>query len=198
MQNLRKKHKRLEAELSSHEPAIQVSRCTVAFVHLLLILSLTARVMLKLCTDPSVIGMPKAIYSPHQSRRLVEWNSKPIENLCAATVLQAISIAPLQVHCYSEALWHRTDTVLEFHAEAPQATASEGLAQGPYLAARVGFESMILWTKGVESTNEPPRPTVCFRCWVDLALLCFAVVCGSSCCVHSVLCEFYHYLDLLE
>ena len=26
VQNLRKKHKRLEAELSSHEPAIQVSR----------------------------------------------------------------------------------------------------------------------------------------------------------------------------
>ena len=25
---------------------------------------------------------------------------------------------------------HSTDTVFEFHAEAPQATASEGLAQG--------------------------------------------------------------------
>ena len=28
------------------------------------------------------------------------------------------------------------DTVPEFHAEAPQATVSEGLAQGPYVAAR--------------------------------------------------------------
>ena len=37
---------------------------------------------------------------------------------------------------------------------------SEGLAQGPYVAARVGFEPMTLRTKGDESTNEPPRPTV--------------------------------------
>ena len=27
------------------------------------------------------------------------------------------------------------DTVSEFHAEAPMATASEGFAQGPYVAA---------------------------------------------------------------
>ena len=32
------------------------------------------------------------------------------------------------------------DAVSKFHAEAPQATASEGLAQGPYVAARVGFD----------------------------------------------------------
>jgi len=31
------------------------------------------------------------------------------------------------------------DTVLEFHAEASQATASEGLAQGPYVAASQRF-----------------------------------------------------------
>ena len=28
----------------------------------------------------------------------------------------------------------------EFHADAPLATASEGLAQDPYVAARAGFE----------------------------------------------------------
>ena len=32
------------------------------------------------------------------------------------------------------------DTVPEFHAEALQATASVGLAQGPYVVARVRFE----------------------------------------------------------
>jgi len=48
--------------------------------------------------------------------------------------------------------------VSEFHAEAPQVTASEGLAQGPYVAARAGFGSMTLRTKGGESTNEPQRP----------------------------------------
>src|SRR6218665_359645 len=53
---------------------------------------------------------------------------------------------------------HSTDTVLEFHAKALQATANEGLAQGPYVVARAGFEPTTLLTKGVESTNEPPRP----------------------------------------
>ena len=48
----------------------------------------------------------------------------------------------------------------EFHAEAPQATASEGPAQGPYMEARAGFEPTTVRTKGDESTNEPPRPTI--------------------------------------
>ena len=47
----------------------------------------------------------------------------------------------------------------ELHAEAPQVTASDGLAQGPYVAARAGFKPATLPTKGVESTNEPPRHT---------------------------------------
>ena len=59
--------------------------------------------------------------------------------------------------------------MLEFHAEAPQATASEGLAQGPYVAARARFETATLWTKGVESTNAPPHPTYMF-----MYLMCFA------------------------
>jgi len=49
--------------------------------------------------------------------------------------------------------------VLEFHVEAPQATTSEGLAQGPYLAARVGFESATLRSKDNKSTNEARHPT---------------------------------------
>jgi len=53
---------------------------------------------------------------------------------------------------------HSTDTVSEFHAEASQATASEGLVQGTYEAARAGFEPASLRTKGVESTDESPRP----------------------------------------
>jgi len=48
--------------------------------------------------------------------------------------------------------------VSEFHAKAPQATESEGLAQGPYLATRAVFEPTTLRTKGDEYTNEPPRP----------------------------------------
>ena len=35
----------------------------------------------------------------------------------------------------------------EFLAEAPQATASKGLAQGPYVAARAKFEPMTIRLK---------------------------------------------------
>jgi len=48
--------------------------------------------------------------------------------------------------------------VLEFHAEAPQATVSEGLAQGLYVVARARVKPMTLWTKGVDSTNAPLMP----------------------------------------
>src|SRR6218665_1596449 len=47
-----------------------------------------------------------------------------------------------------------------FHAEEPQETASEGLAQGPYVAARAEFEPTSLPSTYIDSTNEPPRPTV--------------------------------------
>ena len=52
------------------------------------------------------------------------------------------------------------ESVSEFHIKAPQATASEGLTQGPYVVTKAGFEPMTLRTKGDESTdkstNEPP------------------------------------------
>ena len=44
------------------------------------------------------------------------------------------------------------DTVSEDHAEAPQATASEGLALGPFMAARAGFEPRPF---GRKATNLP-------------------------------------------
>ena len=47
----------------------------------------------------------------------------------------------------------------EFHAKAPQATASERLAQGLYVVARAGFETKTLRSTDIDSTNEPPRPT---------------------------------------
>ena len=74
--------------------------------------------------------------------------------------IQAITIAPLQVHYYSEALPTQHGTVSEFYAETPQATVSEGRAQGPYVAARAGVEPMTLRTKGVDSTNAPPTPQI--------------------------------------
>src|SRR6218665_3823865 len=41
------------------------------------------------------------------------------------------------------------------------ATVSEGLAQGPYVAARVGFEPATLRMQGTELNTEPHCPT----CW---------------------------------
>ena len=38
-------------------------------------------------------------------------------------------------------------------------TVSKGLAQGPYVAAGVGFEPATLRTEGAEFTPEPPRPS---------------------------------------
>jgi len=53
--------------------------------------------------------------------------------------------------------------VSEFRAKASQATASEGLAQGPTVAAKARFEPMTLWTKGAESTNWPLCLTYIYR-----------------------------------
>ena len=74
--------------------------------------------------------------------------------------IQAVSIVPLQVHFYSEAIPTQHGYCAEFHAEAPQATASLGLAQGPYVAARAGFEPTTLRSKGFDSTKAPPRLTM--------------------------------------
>ena len=37
---------------------------------------------------------------------------------------------------------------------------SEGLAQGPYVAARVGFEPATIQMQVTELTNEPPGPMI--------------------------------------
>ena len=51
---------------------------------------------------------------------------------------------------------HSTDTVPKLHAEALLPAASKGLVQGPYMAARAGFEPKTLRTKDDESANKPP------------------------------------------
>ena len=68
-------------------------------------------------------------------------------------------------HAYCVGVSHRSAT--------PQATASEGLAQGLYVAARAGFEPATLRTKGVESTNAPPRPMS--TCLVNVWYLCIYI-----------------------
>src|SRR6218665_968156 len=68
--------------------------------------------------------------------------------------IQTISITSSRFTTTQRRSRHSTDIVSEFQAGERQVTVSEGLAQGPYLAARTGFEP----PKGDESTNELPRP----------------------------------------
>src|SRR6218665_3123606 len=81
--------------------------------------------------------------------------------------IQAISIAPIQFHYYSEALptKHRQAVVSQFHAAAPQATAIEELAQDPNVAVRAEFEPATLRTKNAESTSETPRSKIMDGKW---------------------------------
>jgi len=66
--------------------------------------------------------------------------------------------------------------VSEFHAEAPQATASEGFAQGPYVAARAGCELATLRTKGTRFTNEPLRSLLISMIMLLLMSRCMTVL----------------------
>jgi len=54
--------------------------------------------------------------------------------------------------------------VSEFHAEAPQATARERLAQGHYVAARAGFELGGKASNQPMSHHAPQNPTYMIIC----------------------------------
>src|SRR6218665_505910 len=72
----------------------------------------------------------------------------------------SISIALLTAGAFQRrSLPHQLRLFRSLHAEALQTTISEGLAQGPYVAAKAGFEHTTLRSKGIDSTNAPPRPT---------------------------------------
>src|SRR6218665_2313979 len=107
--------------------------------------------------------------------------------------IQAITVAPLQANYYSEALQTQYTDVLEFDAEAPQATASEGLAQGPYVAAKTGLKHTTFQTKGVQSNNEPPCLTIISLQGCHYFIICLLRHCsvlGFDCLLR---CSFRHY-----
>src|SRR6218665_1368488 len=54
------------------------------------------------------------------------------------------------------ASYHCIDTVSVLQPETLQATMSERLTQGPYMAARMGFEPATLRTQGTKLTTQPP------------------------------------------
>src|SRR6218665_564514 len=78
--------------------------------------------------------------------------------------LQCISIAPLKVHYYSEALLSPDTARIgllcrSFTPKLHRQLRVKDLPKVPMWVARAGFEPAIVSTKGAESTNEPPRPT---------------------------------------
>ena len=68
-----------------------------------------------------------------------------------------ISITPLQVLYYSEALPTTARILYRSFTPSAQATAGKGLAQGPYVTARAGVEPTTLRLKVIASTNAPSR-----------------------------------------
>ena len=103
---------------------------------------------------------------------------------------------PLQVPYYS-----RLAFILcrSSHTKALQATMSEGLAQGPYMAARVGFEPATYRTQGTESTSEPTHPTTLpvsasdYNDIVHKQGTCFLLLLGiSKMCVPTGMPTYFH------
>src|SRR6218665_4199015 len=72
----------------------------------------------------------------------------------------SISIALLTASAFQKRSRPQQSTLCRsLHAEALQAIAGKGPAQGPYMAAKAGFEPTTLRSNGVASTNAPPCAT---------------------------------------
>ena len=50
-------------------------------------------------------------------------------------------------------------TVIDTVSEFTRRSATAIVTEGPYVAARAGFEPTTLLSKGIDSTNASPRPT---------------------------------------
>ena len=59
------------------------------------------------------------------------------------------------------------------HAEALHANMSERLAQDPYVVAKERFEPTTLRSKGIESTNAPPRLVYSYQ---SCGMVCLMIV----------------------
>ena len=71
--------------------------------------------------------------------------------------IHSISIAPFQVHYYSEVLPKQHGYCVRVSHRSATGNCEWRIVQGSYVAARAGFEPTTLQMKGDESSNEPPR-----------------------------------------
>jgi len=64
----------------------------------------------------------------------------------------------------------------------------DGLAKGPYMAARVGFEPTTLRTEGTKLTTDPPTPRMSIQACM-YANMCIVHVCMFICaCMYVDMC----------
>ena len=86
-------------------------------------------------------------------------NGRLIKDGCIVLYL-SISIALLTAWAFQKrSRTQRLTLCRSLHAEALQATVNEGFFQSPRVTAREGFEPTTSRSKGIDSTNAPPRPT---------------------------------------
>jgi len=57
---------------------------------------------------------------------------------------------------------------------------SEGLAQGPYVAVRVGFKPANLWTEGTEFITEPPPPRLLFLLIIIIIIIIIKLITNNK------------------
>src|SRR6218665_1150207 len=90
---------------------------------------------------------------------VAEFSIEERESAFNCIVLIHIIITPLTARAFQKRPRPQLLTLCRsLHAEALQEIASERLAQGPYVAARAEFEPATLRSRGIDSTNAPPRP----------------------------------------
>src|SRR6218665_1370625 len=78
---------------------------------------------------------------------------------CTSSTSQ--STAPNLNKCILRPFVNLCCTNIEGNVGDAQAAVSERLAQGPYVAASVGFEPATHWMQFTELTTEPPHPPMC-------------------------------------
>ena len=69
----------------------------------------------------------------------MSWSHVLVHSFIQSGYFYSASSSPLLEPTTQKRSRHNMDAVPDSHAKAPQATASEGLAQGSYVAARAGF-----------------------------------------------------------
>src|SRR6218665_3036786 len=111
------------------------------------------------------MGSRSLSYEANCEPRLLGYIKKESSEICTYSILYCIVFIHFYSASHSITLSEELPitaiyTESEFTREALQATVSEGLVHGPYVAARAEFEPTTYRLKGIVSTNAPPRPTM--------------------------------------